>query len=64
MFNRASKKLGLEKAIFQVGAFHSEEINPDGDDGNQIERMKPEEIENLLKHGAFAFLDDDGDDIA
>lgn len=59
MFNRASKKLGLERAIFQKGAFNSADVAPDDD--NQIERMNPEEIENLLKHGAFAFLEENDD---
>lgn len=46
MFDRASKKLGLEQAV--LGTFEKEEEKP-----------SHEEMEQLLKRGAYALLDDD-----
>ena len=54
MFDRASKKLGMEQALFQKGAFHDKEEQGD----NELTRINPEEVERLLKYGAYAFLDD------
>ena len=58
MFDRASKKLGMEQALFQKGAFHDKET----EEGADLNKINPEEIEKLLKYGAYAFLDDDGED--
>jgi hypothetical protein len=52
MFDRASKKLGLEQAV--LGTFEKEE---DGDKPTQLE------MEQLLKRGAYALLEDDNDEI-
>ena len=62
MFEKASKKLGMEQALFSKGAFHQDD-DPDlakltlrG-----IAELKPgsKEIENLLKYGAYAFIDNE-----
>ena len=58
MFDRASKKLGMEQALFQKGAF----ADSSDSKANDLAKMAPQEIENLLKYGAYAFLDPDGDD--
>jgi hypothetical protein len=53
-----SKKLGMEHAVFSKGAFHQTD--------EQIEnKNKPstEEIENLLRFGAYALLDKSNDNI-
>lgn len=52
MFDRASKKLGLEQAV--LGTFEK-----DGDDGKPTQ----EEMEQLLKRGAYALLEDENDEI-
>ena len=52
MFDRASKKLGLEQAV--LGTF-----GQDDDDGKPTSK----EMEQLLKKGAYALLDDDNDEI-
>ncbi|KAL3922780.1 MAG: hypothetical protein SGILL_002018 [Bacillariaceae sp.] len=52
MFDRASKKLGLEQAV--LGTFGHDE-----DDDKPTNK----EMEQLLKRGAYALLDDDHDDI-
>lgn len=65
MFERASKKLGMEQALFSKGAFNQ---NEDPDIANLslrgITEMKHDskEIENLLKYGAYAFIDNEDDD--
>jgi len=71
MFERASKKLGMEQALFSKGAFNQ---GPDGLDqlggGLQLRaltdlKQDSKEIENLLKYGAYAFLnqeENDGED--
>lgn len=51
MFERASRKLGLEQAV--LGTFEK-----DKDDGKPSQK----EMEQLLKRGAYALLDDDDDD--
>ena len=58
MFDRASKKLGMEQALFQKGAFG------DTENGQQdMDKVNPEEVEKLLKFGAYAFLNnEDADD--
>jgi SNF2 family DNA or RNA helicase len=52
MFDRASKKLGLEQAI--LGTF-----GQDNDD----DKPTSKEMEQLLKRGAYALLEDENDDI-
>lgn len=52
MFDRASKKLGLEQAV--LGTF-----GQDDDD----DKPTGKEMEQLLKKGAYALLEDDNDDI-
>lgn len=52
MFDRASKKLGLEQAV--LGTFDSND-----DDGKPTAK----EMEQLLKKGAYALLGDDNDEI-
>ena len=52
MFDRASKKLGLEQAV--LGTFEKE---TDDDKPTQ------QEMEQLLKRGAYALLEDDNDEI-
>jgi len=50
MFDRASKKLGLEQAV--LGTFGQED-----DDG----KPTAQEMEHLLKKGAYALIEDDDD---
>ena len=52
MFDRASKKLGLEQAV--LGTF-----GQDDDDGKPTAK----EMEQLLKKGAYALLEDDNDEM-
>ena len=52
MFDRASKKLGLEQAI--LGTFGQE------DDGD---KPTSKEMEQLLKRGAYALLEDENDEM-
>lgn len=74
MFERASKKLGMEQALFSKGAFNqdtnAENIAMEG--GLQLRaltdlKQDSKEIENLLKYGAYAFMDNgegqNGDDV-
>lgn len=58
MFDKASRKLGMEQALFQKGAFGHDETMDIAED----KKASPEEIENLLRFGAFAFLDNDEDE--
>jgi len=56
MLNRASKKLGLDQAIFGTGQFNQSSAT------NEItvnKERKKEEIEELLKKGAYACLEND-----
>ncbi len=52
MFDRASRKLGLEQAV--LGTF--------GQD-NEEDKPSQKEMEQLLKKGAYALLDDENDEI-
>lgn len=55
MFQRSSKKLGLNQAIFLSGNFAQSKQDPlQADD---LKKIKPEEIELLLKKGVLGFLD-------
>ncbi len=53
MFDRASKKLGMEQALFQKGAFGVSETE------NELNKVDPAEVEKLLKYGVYAFLDEE-----
>eukprot|EP00871_Galdieria_phlegrea_P004481 jgi/Galph1/5033/GphlegSOOS_G60.1 len=57
MFERASKKLGLDQAILQNMGF--EEGNKKKEAPNSLADMKREEIDRLLKKGAYSVLNDD-----
>ncbi len=64
MFERASKKLGMEQALFSKGAFNqnTSDQNIAMEGGLQLRaltdlKQDSKEIENLLKYGAYAFLD-------
>jgi SNF2 family DNA or RNA helicase len=52
MFDRASKKLGLEQAV--LGTFGQE---------NEDDKPTSKEMETLLKRGAYALLEDENDEI-
>jgi hypothetical protein len=52
MFDRASRKLGLEQAV--LGTFEQ---------GNDADKPTHEEMEQLLKRGAYALLDDEHDQV-
>jgi hypothetical protein len=51
MFDRASKKLGLEQAV--LGTFNNE---------NEDDKPTSKEMEQLLKKGAYALLDDEDEE--
>jgi len=55
MFERASKKLGLDQAIFMGGVFQSTHEN----DPKSREKMNKQEIETLLKRGILGLISDD-----
>jgi len=57
MFDRASKKLGMEQALFQKGAFGDSDQN-----NNDVTKINPEEVEKLLKYGVYAFMDEEEND--
>lgn len=52
MFDRASKKLGLEQAI--LGTFEKD---------TEDDKPSQKEMEQLLKRGAYALLEDDNDEV-
>jgi len=64
MFERASKKLGMDQALFSKGAFNSEHTEEDQIPSLSMKGLKNLEdsnqknIETLLKYGAYAFMDD------
>ena len=58
MFEKASKRLGMEHAVFAKGAFHQSD---EAIEAKKKDKPSTEEIENLLKFGAYAFLDDQED---
>eukprot|EP00820_Chromera_velia_P016385 Cvel_25986.t1-p1 / transcript=Cvel_25986.t1 / gene=Cvel_25986 / organism=Chromera_velia_CCMP2878 / gene_product=Chromodomain-helicase-DNA-binding protein 9, putative / transcript_product=Chromodomain-helicase-DNA-binding protein 9, putative / location=Cvel_scaffold3020:243-17204(-) / protein_length=1212 / sequence_SO=supercontig / SO=protein_coding / is_pseudo=false len=53
MFERASKKLGLNTAVFHKGAFQAEGGGGGAEEGVGISAPSKEEIEELLRHGAY-----------
>ena len=60
MFERASKKLGLDQAIFLGGAFN-QTTKQKGEDDN-LKKLSKNEIEILLKKGIMGFLEDEDED--
>ncbi|GJD12175.1 Chromodomain-helicase-DNA-binding protein 6 [Galdieria sulphuraria] len=56
MFERASKKLGLDQAILQDMGFEEANKKKEKD---SVADIKKEEIDRLLKKGAYAVLNDD-----
>lgn len=64
MFERASKKLGMEQALFSKGAFHTDDAELTSLHLKGLAELKQDskEIENLLKYGAYAFIDNEGED--
>ena len=56
MFERSSKKLGLDQAIFMGGAF--DQTRTEEQAANNSGKLKKEEIETLLKQGLIGFLKD------
>lgn len=59
MFERASKKLGLNQAIFLSGNFSR--TNQDQGSYEELKKLSPEEIELLLKKGVLGLIKDQGD---
>ena len=60
MFERASKKLGLDQAIFLGGAFHSTTDSKKSEDDN-LKKLSKTEIEILLKKGIMGLLEGEGE---
>jgi len=58
MFDRASKKLGLEQAILGSKEFAAED-GPGGEGGSKP-KMNAQELEQLLREGAYAVFLEDG----
>lgn len=56
MFERATKKRGLDQAIFLSGDF-SQNKNNDLTDKEEMKKLRPEEIELLLKKGMLGLLE-------
>ncbi len=55
MFEKASLKLGMEHAVFTKGAFHQSD---EAIESKKNDKPSTEDIENLLKFGAYAFMGD------
>jgi len=65
MFERASKKLGLEQAVLGTGSFSGREDPGIGSaigDAAEPEKTSSEDVESLLKLGAYYLLNDDDED--
>lgn len=58
MFDRASKKLGLEVAVLGGDVFRRG-MAAEGDEEESVDRPSKAEMENLLKKGAYALMEDD-----
>ena len=56
MFERASKKLGLDQAIFMGGTFQSTSVTVDA---KSRDKMNKEEVEALLKKGILGLISDE-----
>lgn len=62
MFDRASKKLGLEQAILGTKEFNADDYEGDKS-GSSKPKMDAKEMEQLLREGAYAvFMDEDEGD--
>lgn len=62
MFDRASRKLGLEQALLGSRQFEGEEAGNELDQQKDSQKMDAKEMEVLLRQGAYAvLLDDDAD---
>ncbi|OII72686.1 uncharacterized protein cubi_01636 [Cryptosporidium ubiquitum] len=57
MFERASRKLGLNTAVFHKGAFREENNSSSGNGIGTSGEPTKQEIEDLLKHGAYYLLE-------
>ncbi|KAH8583186.1 chromodomain-helicase-DNA-binding multidomain chromatin with the following architecture [Cryptosporidium sp. chipmunk genotype I] len=57
MFERASRKLGLNTAVFHKGAFREENNSSAGNGIGTSGEPTKQEIEDLLKHGAYYLLE-------
>ena len=63
MFDRASRKLGLERAVMSGNAAGDSSVFASTDAAKKAEdlkKMSGAELEDLLKKGAYAMLNDDG----
>ena len=56
MFHKSSMKLGLDRAVL-----HSMSMRASNEGDSKKQSMSPEEIEKLLKHGAYAVFTEDED---
>jgi superfamily II DNA/RNA helicase len=61
MFERASKKLGLEQAV--LGTRNFNEVELDENEGKRGPKMEAKEMEQLLREGAYAVLLEDDAEI-
>ena len=62
MFERASKKLGLEHAVLGTHDFNDNAaLNPDGEGSGTVgnSKMDSKEMEQLLRQGAYALMEND-----
>jgi len=59
MFDRASRKLGLEVAVLGGDLFRKDRTTGDGEEEDNIDRPSKAEMESLLKKGAYALMEDD-----
>jgi hypothetical protein len=60
LFDRASRKLGLDQAILKKSGL--DQVGLDGSaaaaDSNVLSKLGKQEVESLLRNGAYALLDD------
>ena len=59
MFERASRKLGLEVAVLGGDLFRKDRTTLDGEEEENVDRPSKAEMESLLKKGAYALMEDD-----
>lgn len=57
MFERASKKLGLDQAVFLTSSFGTGK--DDKNKGDELTKLNPKEIELLLRKGMLGLLDEE-----
>ena len=58
MFDRAAKKLGLDQAVFGGSMFADAHLSADAAPFGLPAGIDKAEVENLLRNGAYAFLED------